>query len=310
MYIYIYFGRVFMLSLNFENSLILSSFSDSVVDVLLLKRSKTIKPRLFPLALLNFFPSCDEDEWAVKASAVPMGPVLDLDHCLLVSTHDQHTKLNVLRACLDAIFENRISDAKKVLRAVKRDLKSRVLRHQLVRLLERLMSQAPGSVGTEESGGDPITAQGPFWPDLTRRGPLQRAQFDLVVELLEEALRQDAAGAGTGGGQVGTLGHFWLMGELGDMETGATGVRFGLGAGGGGRTEGGGGGGAPSESDHCGDCSGIAASVLHIATQLHMQVHNVRYFAYMCEEVQKHPVWQSLKFWKSFLHLVRKLLLS
>lgn len=239
--------------------------------------------------------SCDEDEWAVKASSIPMGPVLDLDHCLLVSTHDQHTKLNVLRACLDAIFDNRISDAKKVLRAVKRDLKSRVLRHQLVRMLERLMSQSPGAPTSDESGSDPITAQGPFWPDLTRRGPLQRAQFDLVVELLEEALRQDAAGGGHGGAQVGTLGHFWLMGDLGESD--ASHVRFG------GRAEGGG---APSESDHCGDCSGIATSVLHIATQLHMQVHNVRYFAYMCEEVQKHPVWQSLKFWKSFLHLVRR----
>ncbi len=153
-----------------------------------------------------------------------MGPVLDLDHCLHVSTYDQHTKLNVLRACVDAIFDNRISDAKKVLRAVKRDLKSRVLRHQLVRQLERLMSQSPASVtvgspsvqslsaaaaAAPADGGD---ASQPFWPDLTRRGPLQRAQFDLVVELLDEALRQDAAGGGGGAGQVGTLGHFWLMG--------------------------------------------------------------------------------------------------
>ncbi|XP_050410421.1 myotubularin-related protein 13 isoform X2 [Patella vulgata] len=97
---------------------------------------------------------------------VPMGqPISAIDKQQMVENHAR--RLEVLRNCINYIFENRISDARIIFPAVLRALKSKVARLAMTQELS--------------------------YHVLSNRAMLEHQQFDLVVKLLNCALQNDSS---------------------------------------------------------------------------------------------------------------------
>lgn len=137
--------------------------------------------------------------------------------------------------------------------------------------LEAQLSRPPPPPPTANEAGE----EGIGAAHVGSRAQLTLAQFELVVELMDEALRQDAAGidSGAGGGPGAAGGN-------GPGDGGDAGSRYGT------------------------EDSGIAMAVIRLAVQFNHQVNAFKYYAYMCEDLQKHDVWRSSSFWEAFFHRV------
>ncbi|KAL3842272.1 hypothetical protein ACJMK2_020304 [Sinanodonta woodiana] len=104
---------------------------------------------------------------AVRPRIVPMGPPITavVDRQKFVDNNAR--RLEVLRNCVNFIFENKISDARVIFSAVLRALKSKVARLALTEELSRHIQ--------------------------SNRAMLEHQQFDLIVRLLNCALQNDSS---------------------------------------------------------------------------------------------------------------------
>ncbi|XP_071510955.1 LOW QUALITY PROTEIN: myotubularin-related protein 13-like [Diadema antillarum] len=101
-----------------------------------------------------------------KATNVPYGPPITSyeDHMNLINNSAR--RLEVLKTCINFIFENKILDARRLFPAVMRSLKSRVARQALLHELEAHVSK--------------------------NRAMLEPQQFGMVVRLMNAALQEDS----------------------------------------------------------------------------------------------------------------------
>ncbi|XP_070563333.1 myotubularin-related protein 13-like isoform X5 [Ptychodera flava] len=101
-----------------------------------------------------------------KSQFVPYGPPAGNITAQRNIINNNARRLEVLRTCVNSIFENKILDARKTFPAVLRSLKSRVVRNALTRELSTHAHQ--------------------------NRAMLESQQFDLIVRLMNCALQEDA----------------------------------------------------------------------------------------------------------------------
>lgn len=103
----------------------------------------------------------------IQPRIVPSGPHISLVHDTRHLVSNSARRLEVLRSCINCIFENKISDARKTFPAVLRALKSKAAR------LALCMELSQHVVGN--------------------KAMLEHQQFDLVVRLMNCALQDDSS---------------------------------------------------------------------------------------------------------------------
>ncbi|VDP56478.1 unnamed protein product [Schistosoma curassoni] len=152
-------------------------------------------------------------------------------------------KYRVIHEFVDDIFNQHITEALKRRNTIRQDLKSRPMRRLFVdELRSYIIPEAPVS---------PTVAINNFLGNMTinrstyeRRAVLTWEQFELIVDLLDEALRQET-----------------------------------------------------QSKD-----SGITPIIMDISTRLCTELGDVRYYANMSHQIQRHEIWRNMPFWESLFN--------
>ncbi|CAH8574882.1 unnamed protein product [Schistosoma haematobium] len=152
-------------------------------------------------------------------------------------------KYRVIHEFVDDIFNQHITEALKRRNTIRQDLKSRPMRRLFVdELRSYIIPEAPVS---------PTVAINNFLGNMTinrstyeRRAVLTWEQFELIVDLLDEALRQET-----------------------------------------------------QSKD-----SGITPIIMDISTRLCTELGDVRYYANMSNQIQRHEIWRNIPFWESLFN--------
>ncbi|XP_018651634.1 myotubularin-related protein [Schistosoma mansoni] len=152
-------------------------------------------------------------------------------------------KYRVIHEFVDDIFNQHITEALKRRNTIRQDLKSRPMR--------RLFVDELRSYIIPETSVSPTVAINNFFGNMTinrstyeRRAVLTWEQFELIVDLLDEALRQET-----------------------------------------------------QSKD-----SGITPIIMDISTRLCTELGDVRYYANMSHQIQRHEIWRNMPFWESLFN--------
>ncbi|KAF8561412.1 hypothetical protein P879_03099 [Paragonimus westermani] len=166
---------------------------------------------------------------------VPQGLILDRQ---LFKAGMFPDKNRVIREFIADIFNRHITEALKRRNTIRHDLKSRPIRRLFVDELQRYVvpvtTVSPNEAINDLSNG---TDRGLY----EQRAMLTWEQFELIVDLLDEALCQE------------------------------------------------------SQSED----SGIAPIVMELSTKFTTEVNNVRYYANMAHQIQRHAIWEQMSFWEN-----------
>ncbi|CAL8101323.1 unnamed protein product [Calicophoron daubneyi] len=150
-------------------------------------------------------------------------------------------KTRVLREFVADIFNQHITEALKRRNTIRQDLRSRPIRRLFVDELQVYLTPT-----TSQSPTDAIKnlAKSPDHIPYEERALLNGEQFELVVDLLDEALSQE------------------------------------------------------NRSED----SGISSVVLDLCTKFSTKLNNVRYYANMTHQIQRHAIWGKMSFWESLFN--------
>ncbi|VDP70421.1 unnamed protein product [Echinostoma caproni] len=166
---------------------------------------------------------------------VPQGHILDRQLFKALMFPDKN---RVLREFIADIFNQHITEALKRRNTIRQDLKSRPIRRLFVDELQRYLIPVPNLSPTEAINE---LANSTDRCLHEQRALLTWEQFELIVDLLDEALCQESQSEDTG----------------------------------------------------------IAPIVMELSTKFCTQLNNVRYYANMTHQIQRHHVWEQMSFWES-----------